>query len=366
MTTLNPNPDVLVIGAGQAGLAVGYHLRQTPLSFQIVERHARIGDTWRGRYDSLALFTPRAYSSLPGYTLPGDPNGYAGRDEFASYLEAYAQRYRLPVAASTRISRLERAGARFRAAIGAHCVITATAVVLATGAFQRPAVPAITRQFSPEVVQLTSETYRNVRQIPAGPVLVVGDGATGRDIAAELAASHSVILATGRQRKATPERVLGKSLFWWLDGFGLLTAPSESAVGRWMRASDPFPARGNQLRQLRQRGIRVVGRLQGGRGRRAAFAGGAMAEVQAVIWATGYRDDSEWVAIPEVVDSAGSFVQQQGISPVPSLYFIGRPWQRSRASALIGGVGRDAALLVARIMHDLTPAASESQHGAAQ
>lgn len=349
---MNLEPEVLIIGAGQAGLALGHHLRRGPLSFQMVEAHPRLGDNWRRRYDSLTLFTPRAYSSLPGLALPGDPEGYASRDEFAAYLEGYAEHFSLPVAAGVNIQRLERGPGSYRARTADGRVLRPRSVVLATGAFQRPAVPALARQFAPAVAQFTSESYRNPEQVPAGAVLVVGDGATGRDIAAELAAAHAVWLAVGRPRRVVPERVLGRNVFWWLDRLGLLRAPAGSLAGRIIQKTDPFPARGKELWRLRQRGVRVVGRLAGASGTQAAFAGGETMEVRSVVWAVGYRDDSDWVALPEVKDSAGRFRHAQGVAPAPGLYFIGRPWQRSRGSAFIGGVGRDAALLAERIAAD--------------
>jgi putative flavoprotein involved in K+ transport len=184
-------------------------------------------------------------------------------------------------------------------------------------------------------------------------VLVVGDGATGRQIAVELAATRDVLLSTGRPRRVSPERVLGRSLFWWLDRLGILGASRESRIGRYLMEADPFPGKALGLERLRPRGVTVVGRLVGAEGHRCAFAGGEVAEVGAVVWATGYRDDSAWVAIPEVKGAAGAFVHRRGVSPVPGLYFIGRSWQWTRGSALLHGVGNDASYVAARIAEQL-------------
>src|SRR5688500_11577572 len=135
--------DVLIIGGGQAGLAIGSHLKSTPFRFRIAERHARVGDSWRNRYASLVLFTPRAYSALPGLVVPGDPEGYPTKDEMADYLESYAERFELPVALESGIRRLERVDGGFRATTEAGEPIDSRAVVLATGAFQRPAIPPV-------------------------------------------------------------------------------------------------------------------------------------------------------------------------------------------------------------------------------
>jgi putative flavoprotein involved in K+ transport len=346
--------DVLVVGGGQAGLAMGYHLKQAGHRFQIVERNPRLGDSWRNRYDSLVLFTPRAYSALPGLPLPGDPDGYPSKDEIADYLERYAGYFDLPVLMETGIRSLARVNGGFRARTNAGEIIDARAIVLATGAFQRPAIPAISRQLSPDVLQLTPDSYKRPGQVSSGKVLVVGDGATGRQIAVELAATHEVLLATGRPRRVGPERILGRSVFWWMDRLGALKASRETRVGRYLMNADPFPGKALGLERLRRQGIRVVGRLFHADGKRVDFASNETAEVDAVVWATGYKDDSRWVAVPEVKDPRGGFVHRRGVSPVPGLYFVGRSWQWTRGSALLAGVGDDAAYVVSRIAERLS------------
>ena len=184
-------------------------------------------------------------------------------------------------------------------------------------------------------------------------MLVVGDGATGRQIAVELAANHEVLLAVGRHRRVSPDRILGRSVFWWMDKLGILRASRESAIGRYLMKADPFPGKGLELKQLQRRGVNLVGRVVQAEGKRVSFTGGETAEVDAVLWATGYRDDTDWVAIPEAKDAHGNFLQQRGISPVPNLYFIGRSWQWTRGSALFAGVGEDAAYLTERLVKSL-------------
>lgn len=359
MTNRKPNLDVLVIGAGQAGLAIGYHLKQTSLQFLLIDGHAQIGDSWRSRYDSLTLFTPRRYSALPGLALPGEEWGYASRDEFADYLETYARHFALPVSMNTPIRRLDRRDGQFYATTASGETIEARSVVLATGAFQQTAIPAIVQRFAPEVRQLSPENYKNPAQLPLGTVLVVGDGASGRDIASDLAVTHTVLLATGRSRRVLPERVLGKSVWWWFDTLGILGVSADTRLGQFIRRADPFPARGKKHAQLQQKGVRIVGRLTAVEGKTVTFAGGNMTDVDAVVWATGYRDTSDWVDIPEVKDHQGNYMHRQGISTVSGLYFIGRPWQRNRASALITGVGDDAAYILAQIDRKLTESAVE-------
>jgi cation diffusion facilitator CzcD-associated flavoprotein CzcO len=227
------------------------------------------------------------------------------------------------------------------------------AVVLATGAFQTPTIPSLAGAFSAELPQFTVETYKNAVQLPLGTALVVGDGATGRDIAQDILGSRPVILAAGRSRQLLPERVLGKSTWWWLDKLGVVRVSGDSRLGRRIKKADAFPGRGKTLKHLARQGVRVRPRLVDAQGTCAGFADRTSAEVTSVIWATGYRDNSAWVALPEVMDEHGNFVQRHGLSPVPNFYFIGRSWQRSRGSALITGVGEDARYLTEHIVKRL-------------
>jgi putative flavoprotein involved in K+ transport len=347
--------DVLVIGGGQAGLATAYHLRSTRLRFEVLERNGRIGDSWRARYDSLSLFTPRAYSALPGMPLDGDPDGYATKDEVADYLERYAIRFALPVRLGADVRRLERVDGGFRATLGGGATIEARAIVIASGAYQLPAIPHVASGFSRDVVQVTPLSYRNPMSVPAGTVLVVGDGATGRQIAKELAPTHRVLLAGGRGRSLAPDRVLGRSIYWWLDHLRLLRVTRDSRIGRRLRSRDAFPGRGLDDSHLRAAGIQEVPRLTQADGTTAGFVDGTTLEVASVIWATGYRDDSAWVLIPQAIDEGGSFVESRGTSPVAGLYFVGRRWQTTQGSALLLGVGADAAMIVHEVAGLLGP-----------
>lgn len=347
MTQTLQEIDVLVIGAGQAGLAAGYHLARTKLSYLIVDRHPRIGDSWRCRYDSLTLFTPRAFSTLPGLALDGNPEGYSTRDEFADYLKTYASHFDLPVHLGNGVTRLERrADGRFAAQLDNGRQIIAEAVIVATGAFQKPIIPMIAADFDSAITQLTSESYHNPSDAPPGTALVVGDGASGRDIAAELVSTHDVLLAVGRRRRLFPERILGKSTWWWLRTLGLMRARPVSAIGRLMRRADPFPDRDRSLGDLQRMGVAISGRLVSANGRTVTFSDGSKRVVDSVVWCIGYRDDSAWLQVPGSKHSNGSFLQERGLAPVPGLFHLGRPWQRNRASALVMGAGEDASVVV--------------------
>jgi putative flavoprotein involved in K+ transport len=338
--------DVLIIGGGQAGLATGRLLRDSALSFRIQERHQRIGDSWRGRHDSLTLFSSRAYCALPGLPLPGDPQGYPGKDEIADYLEQYARAFRLPVATGDAVTCLERGESRFMARTAGAGSILAKCVIVASGAFQEPLVPEFARRLAPEVVQLTPKTYRNPAQLPDGRCLIAGAGATGRQVALELAPARETWLSKGRGIVLSPQRFLGRDIIWWFDKLGSLRADKESFQGRMARRVDATPGLNLSLGALKRRGVRIAARTVGAEGRKVIFAGGRSEEFATVIWCMGYREDCSWIRIPGAVDETGRCVEQRGIAPVPGLFYVGRSWQNSRASALLCGVAADAAGIV--------------------
>lgn len=345
--------DALVIGAGQAGLAVSRHLRRLGATVTTVDAAERVGDVWRQRYDSLTLFTPRRFSALPGLVLPGKPAGYATAGEFADYLEQFAAKFELPVMLGDGVVALTSVDGGFAAELTSGRILIARAVILATGGFQLPVVPDIAARFDVTVQQLTAATYRRPGDIQGASVLVVGDGATGRDIAAELAGSHRATLATGKSRRLMPERVLGLSTWTWLKRLGLLAASAKSSVGRMMQRADPFPDRQRSLDALRHLGVSIAPRLISAAGRKAAFADGRAAEFDCVVWCVGYRDDSAWVRVADAVDASGRLLHTNGRSPVDGLYLVGRPWQRNRASALIMGADADAEVVALNVAERL-------------
>jgi putative flavoprotein involved in K+ transport len=340
--------DVLVIGAGQAGLAIGYYLAERHLSFLIVDAGPSVGHVWRNRWDSLRLFTPAEYDALPGTPFPAPAGSHPTKDEVADYLSCYVRRHNLPVRLNTRVQRLHRDGSGFTAVTSSGAV-RARQVIVATGPFQRPYVPDAVGRPAQDVVQLHSAHYRNPAQLPAGArVLVVGAANSGLQIADELAATHDVTVAVGTRPPQLPQRLFGRDLFFWLDRIGFLTLPSTSRLGRRIRARGGDLVIGTRTTTLRRRGVAFRPRLAGFTGRTAQFADGSSAAVDAVVWATGYRSDYSWLHIPDVVVD-GQVRHDAGATDVPGLYFLGLPWQTSRGSGLLGFVGRDAASLVDRL-----------------
>jgi putative flavoprotein involved in K+ transport len=355
--------DVLIIGAGQAGLAAAARLRHTAYTLAIVDADARIGESWRKRYDSLVLFTPRWHNGLPGLPLAGDPEGFPTRDEFADYLEMYARTLGLPITHNTRITRLEQDGDGLFTAASPDRVWRARAVVIATGSFQRPHVPALAARLAPDVVQVTASAYRSPASLPPGRVLVVGDGAYGRDIAKDLARGrgHTVMLAAGRARMLFPQFVLGRSAWWWMRVSGFMRIPVASRAGRFLRSLDAFPDRETSLHALRRMGVDVLSGAADADGRTVHFRHGETRTVDAVVWAAGYRDDSGWVHIAAATDADGQFTNSRTVSPVPGLFFLGRPWPKPRGSALIADACWDSAALsdaVTAYLAETVPAAA--------
>jgi putative flavoprotein involved in K+ transport len=342
--------DVIVVGAGQAGLASGYFLQQAGVRFRLFDGSARVGDSWRRRYDSLVLFSPRWYSALPGLVMQGAPDGYPDKDEIANYLERYADRFGLPVALQERITRLEGRGDGFIGQTSRSRHVTARAVIVATGPFQRSVIPPWAVSITSGISQLGADAYRNPGQLRARRVLVVGGGGSGRQVALELARSHEVSLSVGRRIAITPQRVLGRDVMVWFDRFGVLRADKATARGRFARAHESFP--GPHLRDsaLRRCGVRLRPRTVGAAADGFVFADGSRAAFDAVIWAGGYEDDARWLRVPGAVDAIGQHVENRGVSPTAGLFYVGRSWQTSRASALLCGVGSDAARMVGNVM----------------
>ena len=338
--------DVVVIGAGQAGLAIAYFLARQGRRFAILEASDSIGSAWRTRWDSLVLFTPRRYSALPGLAFPGDPDGYPTRDEVVAYLERYAAIFDLPVELSSPVRSLTGEDGRFVVGLE-NRRLEADQVVIATGPFQVPNVPPFAGQLAPEVFQTHSTGYTRPSDVPAGRVLVVGGGNTGYQIVKELASTHDVSLAVGSQQKPLPQRILGRDLFWWLTKTGLITKTADSRIGRRLRERDTLI--GSSPRELRKRyHVDLKPRVIGAGGRAVTFADGSELEVGAVIWATGYRADYSWIDAA-IFDPAGRVEHRRGVTQVPGLYFVGLSWQHTRGSALIGWVEDDAAFVAEQI-----------------
>lgn len=345
----------LVVGGSQAGLAVGYHLKQRRLPFVIVDENRRIGDAWRKRWDSLRLFTPGRYDGLPGMLFPGSPSSYPSKDEIADYLETYARRFALPVQTGVKVEHLSKAGTRFRAMCGSDTLL-AENVVVASGAYHHPRIPPFARELGGGIVQLHSKEYRNPSQLEEGGVLVVGVGNSGAEIAIELARHHQTWLAgrdTGQEPTragSLPDRLLTPIL--WFMATRVLTV--KNRFGRKFRDHFFNPPRGIPLGRVRRKdfaaaGIERVPRVTGVRSGYPVLEDGRVLDVSNVIWCTGFTSNYDWIAWP-LPTHHGVPVNDRGVvTSCPGLYFVGLPFIYSLSSALVGGVGRDAAYIAAHI-----------------
>ncbi|HEY9498623.1 MAG TPA: NAD(P)/FAD-dependent oxidoreductase [Terrimesophilobacter sp.] len=335
----------VIVGAGQAGLAMGRELARRGEEFVILDERAAVGDVWRERWDSLTLFTPAGRSALPGLRFPGPARNFPTRDEVADYFAVYAAHAGLPVRHDTAVTRVARNSDGFLVHTNAGPV-AARHVVIATGSNQHPSIPGFSRDLDTGIAQLHSAEYRNPSSIAPGPVLVVGAGTSGTQLAIELASSHPVTIA-GRPTIHVPDAVLrwAPNAYWALAN-SILTR--STPIGR--KVAGAFHDRGAPLinvsvHDLDRAGVRRAGRIEGVRSGTPVLERGVPVETRTVLWATGYRPDFSWID-GIAVDARGWPLTRRGVAEqVRGLYFLGMPFQYALTSGLIGGVGRDAVYL---------------------
>jgi len=339
--------QTLVIGGGQAGLAVGYHLARRGLPFVILDAHPRIGDAWRQRWDSLRMFTPARYDALPGLPFPARGDAFPTKDQMADYLESYAKHFNLPVRNGMRVDRLWQEGRRFVASVG-ETMFESENVVVAMGSHQKPRLPAFASELDPAILQLHSYDYRNPSQLRPGGVLIVGVGNSGADIGMDVAATHQTWLA-GQESGEIPfrsgsffGRFIGVTIVRFI-GHHVLTV--STPIGRKLRPALRFqaaPLIRVKSRDLAAAGIQRVARVKAVENGRPMLADGRVLDVANVVWCTGFTNGFSWIDLP-IFGSDGEPRYDRGVvAECPGLCFVGLHFLYAMTSDTVTGVGRDA------------------------
>ena len=344
----------IVIGGGQAGLAVGYHLARRGIPFLILDANQQVGDSWRNRWDSLRLFTPARYAGLPGLRFPARGDIAPTKEQTADYLMQYARHFNLPVQNGVRVDRLWKEGNRFVMTAG-KVRFEAENVVVAMANYQVPKVPAFAKSLDPEIVQLHSYEYRNPTQLQSGGVLVVGVGNSGGDIAVEVARSHPTWLA-GKESGKIPFRIDTFFARFFLVrlvrflGHHILTV--NTPMGRKARPkllASAAPLVRVKLEDLDTAGIKRVPRVVGVRDGLPLLANDHTIMAKNVIWCTGYHHGFPWIDLPVFAPNSDPIHKAGIVENVPGLFFVGLHFLYSMTSATLIGVGRDAERVVKAI-----------------
>lgn len=346
---------VVVVGGGQAGLAVGYYLRQAGMPFVILEAGRRVGDAWRERWDSLRLFSPSFYDGLPGMRFPGPALTWPTKDQMADYLEQYAGAFQLPIRFGTRVTHI-------RPQDNGYLVQTtngdflAGQVVIAMSSYRVPKIPRFADRLDAGILQVHANNYRNPGQLRPGPVLVVGAGNSGADIAMDLIPTRPTYLA-GRDVGHIPFRIEtlpARYLFVHMIRFlGHMVLSVDTPMGRKVRPTMLHAATplvrvkpGDLLAAGVQRVPRVTGVVDG----QPQLEDGRVLEVSNIVWSTGYLQDWSWIDLP-IFDGNGEPRHDKGIvEDAPGFYFVGLHFLYSVTSATVNGVGRDARRVVREIV----------------
>jgi putative flavoprotein involved in K+ transport len=345
--------ETLVIGGGQAGLATGYQLSQRDLSYKIVDANERIGDAWRGRWDSLRLFTPNRFNHLPGMPFPGYHWGFPSKNEMADYLESYARKLDLRVETGVSVERLTREGDRFVATSGDRR-FEADNVVVAMSSWQRPRVPDYAPELDPRIFQLHVAAYKNPGQLQEGDVLVVGAGNSGAEVAIEVARTHKVSLsgAGNGALPFRPESVAARVLMPFIGRVvfhRVLT--TGTPIGR--RARPKWISTGAPLIRVKPKDLAAVGvervpRVAGVQSGLPQLEDGRSVDVANVVWCTGFQPGFSWIDLP-VLGPQEPLHRRGIVESEPGLYFIGLEFLHSVSSEQIHGVGRDAEYIAGKI-----------------
>jgi putative flavoprotein involved in K+ transport len=342
----------IVIGGGQAGLATGYHLKKMNVDFLILDADNRTGDSWRRRWNSLRLFTPAWNNGMPGHPFPGNQNYFPTKDEAADFLLEYKEKFELPVLYHARVMMVKKRNNGFQVMLQDQ-TLEAQNLVIATGNYTIPKIPAFAKELNLNIQQLHSSYYKSPVDLPEGKILVVGAGTSGFQIAVDLLHVKRTVYIAGKPTAQIPDFILkyfGKQ-FVWANKYILNT---RTPMGRKFQAAI-MKGKGAPLIHIspeaaRQAGVKIVQRLKGVQDGWPVTESGEKIEASAVVWCTGFRPDYSWMDLPGAIAANGYPETTRGVSSkYPGLYFVGSLFQYSLTSIWLGGVGRDAGYIVNHI-----------------
>ncbi|QJX46381.1 FAD-dependent oxidoreductase [Hymenobacter taeanensis] len=341
--------DAVVIGGGQTGLAAAYYLQQQHASYVVLDDRPVVGHVWSSRYESLRLFSPAWASGLPGLSWPGNPLRYPTKDEAAEYLRQYAAHFQLAVENNQRVTLVQPAAGGFEVQTAAGNRYHTPRVIVCTGPYTAPHIPAFGQELLPTVRQLHSSEYTTPSQAPGATVAVVGSGNSALQIAAGLATDGRTVYVAFDEK--TPRMPNNTAMWVMLLATGLLQASSHSWVGRYMQAQPEPVVKGDFQRLKHLPNAHFIGRATA-----TTAAGGLVGRrgttppLGSVVWATGFRPNYSWLQVPKALTPAGEPCHRKGISPVAGLAFLGLEWLSSRRSALMGGAAADARYVVHHVL----------------
>lgn len=340
--------DFIVVGAAQAGLSMAYYLKKLNKDFLLVDKEASIGASWRNRWDSLTLFTPSEFNNLPGLAFPGPKGHYPSKDEVAEYFQDYVAEYDFPVQFNTLIDKITPQNDHFLLK-SPQGDFKAKNVIIATGPFHIPYIPAFSEKIDPEIFQVHSNYYKNPDQLQPGKTMVVGAGDSGFQILDEISQRETEVYFSGTSKvRLLPQEILGKTLFWWLKKSGILGFSKDSWIGKKLSTSRQ-PIIGTDVKAiLRRENVRLIGKVKNAERATIYTEDREIKDLRNIVWATGYRPNFKWIEGLELTEN-GYPVHQRGVSNINGLYFIGLPWLYTRGSATLGGIKKDAEYLANHI-----------------
>ena len=338
----------IIVGAGQAGLATAYYLQKQQVPYIVLEGDKYIGSSWRRRYDSLTLFTPAQFSSLPGLEFPLPRRQLPQKDQFIRYLNQYTSKFKIPVQLNKPVQKIYRQKNNFILQTPAQ-EYRANQVVIATGPHRVPFRPRLPIS-APDLKMLHSSEYKNPAQLPLGRVLVVGGANSAADIASELSSTHDVWLSRRSKLNFADLYIFQRNVVWWSHKLGIMYLPTDSLAGKMLKSAGEPIFRKKLKHSINAGKIKLVPEVKNIHHDRVIFKDGNNKRFSTVIWATGYTTDFSWIDIPELFDQRHQPIHKKGISKVPGLYFMGMEWQRSRSSGLIAGADRDARFITSHIL----------------